>query len=485
MAHSTPGTTPRKRPVTKAKKARSSTKKRNLPTGVSDDFPLSVHKGTGYWTKKVRGRPYYFGRVADDPKGVAALRQWLEEKDDLLAGREPRAKTDGLTVRDLANKFMIDRDAAKASGEISPRTWVTYYSTCKELVRALGRDRAVAELVPDDFRKLRGKLERPTRDRRRGATALRNIMQRVRSVFKFAFDDGLIDRPVRFGAGFRKPKPDVIDRAREAHRAQHGPNMFEAADIRLMLDALNGKEVTIGTDELTGEPKTDTLKPSPGLRAMVLLAANCAFGQSDLANLPTRAVDLQTGWIDFARTKTGQPRKIPLWPETIAAIRAWLKVRPTAKDKSDGHLLFLTRSGRRFLRLNEKGHHTDGIGQEFQKLIARLGLKRPRIGIYSLRHGFETIAGETTDQAAVNAIMGHKDRSMAAHYRERIAPERLQRVAEHVRAWVFAKPIEQAAPPRVEVAEQPASPPKPERRAKRQRAASTTPNDRPRLRIVG
>ena len=119
------------------------------------------------------------------------------------------------------------------------------------------------------------------------------------------------------------------------------------------------------------------------LRAMVLLAANCAFGQSDLANLPTRAVNLETGWVDFGRGKTGVPRKIPLWPETIAAIRDWLAERPKAKDPADVGLLFLTCRGAKFLRLNAKGHHIDGIGQEFQKLIRRLGLKRPRLGVYS------------------------------------------------------------------------------------------------------
>ncbi len=27
--------------------------------------PLSTHKGTGHWCKKVRGRVHYFGKVAD------------------------------------------------------------------------------------------------------------------------------------------------------------------------------------------------------------------------------------------------------------------------------------------------------------------------------------------------------------------------------------------------------------------------------------
>ena len=44
-----------------------------------------------------------------------------------------------------------------------------------------------------------------------------------------------------------------------------------------------------------------------------------------------------------------------------------------------------------------------------------------------LRHVFETIGGESRDQVAVDHIMGHADQSMAAHYRERISDERLQK----------------------------------------------------------
>jgi hypothetical protein len=57
--------------------------------------------------------------------------------------------------------------------------------------------------------------------------------------------------------------------------------------------------------------------------------------------------------------------------------------------------------------------------------------------VYSLRHGFETVAGETGDQVAVDAVMGHKDRTMAAHYREGISDERLVAVTNHVRSWLF------------------------------------------------
>jgi integrase len=381
------------------------------PSKPTPDFPLNIHKGSGYWCKKIKGRVYYFGRVADDPDGKAALEAYLRDKDDLAAGREPRAQTDGLTVEQLCFKFLSYHEARRDNGELNPRTYQGHFATAETVAKTLGRTRAVADLVPDDFRKLRAKLAKT-----RGLVAQRNEIQRVRSLFKFAFDDGLITAPVRFGKGFDKPPKDAVDRERELRRAEHGDRMFEAADIRRILDAAT-------------QP----------LRAMVLLAANTGFGQTDLSTLPTRAVDLDVGWVDFPRPKTGVRRRAPLWPETVAAIRDWLTIRPKAKSPADAGVLFVTRRGARWVKLNKKGTPADALGQEFCKVLDKLSLKRPGLGFYALRHGFETIGGETTDQVAVDAIMGHKTPGMSSVYRERISDDRLRRVTEHVRAWLFAK----------------------------------------------
>src|SRR5262249_32671288 len=67
------------------------------PKKPREDFPLFPH-ASGRWCKKVLGRAVYFGKVADDLKGERALNLWLEQRDDLLAGRTPRVAGDGLTV---------------------------------------------------------------------------------------------------------------------------------------------------------------------------------------------------------------------------------------------------------------------------------------------------------------------------------------------------------------------------------------------------
>ena len=47
-----------------------------------------------------RGRTFYFGVDADE-----TLRKYLDQRNDLQAGRTPRVQGEGLTVRDLCNRF--------------------------------------------------------------------------------------------------------------------------------------------------------------------------------------------------------------------------------------------------------------------------------------------------------------------------------------------------------------------------------------------
>jgi integrase len=387
-----------------------------------EKFPLSIHKGTGYWCKKIRGRVYYFGRVADDPKGVAAEERWLREKDDLYAGREPRdPNPKAMTVEELCFRFLEHKEGRVRTGELNPRTFRGYVDTCKGMAEIVGRKRAVADLKPDDFDKLRAKLAET-----RAAVALGNEVMRIRSVFKYGFKNDLIPHEVKYGSGFGKPDPKVALRERRMHREEHGDRMFEPAQIRQILGH-------------AGQP----------LRAMVLLGANCGFGQSDVANLPREAVDLDGGWVDFPRPKTEVDRRCWLWPETVEAIRDWLPLCPRPKDPADTKLLFLTVRGSRWIKVCKArpakvegeqkpgGAPKDAVGQEFNKVLKALNLKRSRLSFYALRHGFETFASETADQVAVDRVMGHKTPGMSGVYTERIGDDRLRRISEHVRARVF------------------------------------------------
>ncbi len=175
------------------------------------------------------------------------------------------------------------------------------------------------------------------------------------------------------------------------------------------------------------------------MKAMVLLGINCGFGQSDIANLPQSAIDFETRWVDYPRSKTATERRIPLWPETIDAVQDAIYARPKPKDVKDEDLVFLTGHGLRWVMISESEKRTwkDSVARCFGDILRQLNLKRLGLNFYALRHTFETIGGESKDQVAVNAIMGHVDNSMAGVYRERISDERLQAVVETVREWLW------------------------------------------------
>src|ERR1051325_6720771 len=82
------------------------------------EFPLTAHNN-GKWCKKIRGRLYYFGPWSD-PDG--ALQKYLDQKDDLHAGRTPRADVQEVRVKDVCNAFLAAKDQLVQAGELSPLT---------------------------------------------------------------------------------------------------------------------------------------------------------------------------------------------------------------------------------------------------------------------------------------------------------------------------------------------------------------------------
>jgi len=365
------------------------------------DFPLFPH-ATKRWAKKIRGKLHYFGPWAD-PK--ASLDKYLAEKDFLYAGRKPAEDSGGLTVRDLCNRFLTTKRRLLARGEIATRTFQEYHNVCKRIIDVFGKTRMVEDLAADEFERLRATMAKTL-----GSVSLGNEIGRVRMVFKYADDRGLIERRVRYGQGFKRPSRKTLRKA----KATNGPRMFEAAELRRIIDTA-----------------------SQPLRAMALLGVNCGFGQTDVSRLPQSAIDLEVGWVDYARPKTGIRRRCPLWPETVEAVLEAIVRRPAPKEAGDAELVFLTHLGNRWVRLNKQGTPNDEIGKQFAKLLRGLKLKRKGVSFYALRHTFETIGGEARDQVAVDHIMGHARDNMASVYRERIWDERLRAVTNFVRQWLF------------------------------------------------
>jgi integrase len=361
------------------------------------EFPLGP-ANNGRWQKKINGKIHYFGRWGKVVNGSLtriegdgwqeALRIYKAQVDDLQAGRTPRPKSDGLTLKDLCDRYYTSKKRKLDAGEITAQSLSECDATCRRLVNALGRERLVEDLAAEDFERLRAWMATQW-----GPTKLGNEISRTKSVFKYGIDNGLITQPIRYGSEFKGPSKAVMRR----HRATGGERCFTAAEVRVLIDSAQ-----------------------PQLKAMILLGINCAFGNHDVSTLPISAVDFKRGWVRFPRPKTGIERRCPLWPETIEALKY--------VTATEGDLVFAMRCARR----------GNAVTRAMDRLLRKLQINGRRgLGFYTLRHTFRTEADSQKDFPAIRIIMGHADGSIDDAYRERVDDARLAAVAAHVRSWLF------------------------------------------------
>ena len=360
-------------------------------------LPLWKHKGSGQWCRKVAGKFHYFGTDLE-----AALEEWRRTKDWILDGKEPppHPDDDPASIAIICDAFMEFKEGLLNSGELSQRSFDGYHSTCKFLVEKLKGRTLATNLKPVDFQKLRQKMAK-----RWGPVKLGNEIQVIRSIFKYAYDSDLITAPVKFGPGFAKPSKLTLRKA----KAEKGSRLFDPKEARAILK-----------------------HSGPQMRAMVLLALNGGLGNTDVALLTLKHVQADDGWLVYPRTKTAIVRRIPLWEETSAAIKAAIKARTEPKNPDDKKLLFIGPRGLSYVG-NNRGYR---VHQEFQRAAIKAGSNRT---FYDCRRTFQTIGEESGDIVAVGAVMGHAPRSddMAAIYRQGVSDERLRSVVDRVHEWLY------------------------------------------------
>src|SRR5260221_3870094 len=114
-------------------------KTKNKPAKPYPDFPLFPH-ATGRWAKKIRGKMCYFGPWDDPDK---ALKTYLDQRDDLHAGRRPRSKSGGVTIGKLVKPvFSAKRRLVENQGK-SARYWGQPRMNRQPIVYTLDRNHVV------------------------------------------------------------------------------------------------------------------------------------------------------------------------------------------------------------------------------------------------------------------------------------------------------------------------------------------------------
>ncbi len=149
---------------------------------------------------------------------------------------------------------------------------------------------------------------------------------------------------------------------------------------------------------------------------MIWLGLNCGFGYTDCGKLKWKDLDFEHSRVQLARNKTGVRRNLPLWPETIHALK---------ELRSSGQLVFYTSEGhpwvRTVIKTNRDGEReytsVNRINPTFSRLMKKVGIHAPKgTGFYALRRTAATMAARSGDPFAVQRILGHVDLTMATRY---------------------------------------------------------------------
>lgn len=420
----------------------------NLP----DDFPLRLHAATGQWRKTIRGKDYYFG-VAQDWQ--SALQKYQHDSPYIARGETPPPMETGSDYRSmdcqrLASRFIERERQRMAHGAITPSQYNETVLAINEFHAYFGSKRQALSIQPTDWSRFRywvATAAKAANGEPRNVPAVSTLKKRisyVRAMSNWASDSDveLLSRPLRFGDSFNPVKKAELRKAKHDRRREHGPKMFTPNEIKKILDHL---------DERASKPGFG--KYALALKAAVLLGLNGGYYQSDVATLREAAIDWDKGLIDHYRVKTakaGVVRIVPMWKRTAEALQAVISLRPKPATPEHEGLVFLTRRGRSYreettadgkdslLKINRR----DALGEEFSKVLRKLGMKRDGLSFGALRHTFNTVAGEAKDSEARSIIMGHVMDGMQEWYEELgdTMIQRLRGVTASVEQSLFDKP---------------------------------------------
>jgi len=368
--------------------ARSSRKRRTR----SDKFPLTLHK-TGQYCKKIRGKIYYFG---SDKK--QALERYLEQAHCLHAGDPVSigSRADHLSIKTICNLYLDHQVSRTEIGEVSPRQVSEKTRLLKAFAKFVGPSQPVSAISILDLQNYRTKLIR----KGLSACTINNHLAAVKTMYNWAFDNEIIDHLPRLRAVKKL-------RLRKKERST-----FTASQIETLLE-----------------------NARPQMRAMIWLGLNCGFGCTDCAELKWKSLDLENGRVAFPRSKTGIDRNLPLWPETIQA----LKELPIS-----GELVFYTSRGNPWVTHNRvigedgrvKYTKIDSVSQAFSDLMKKASIKMEKgVGFYTLRRTAATLTARSGDPFAVQQLLGHADLKMATTYVQDVS-EQTDRAINNTRKFI-------------------------------------------------
>ena len=358
----------------------------------SDKFPLTLHP-TGQYCKKIKGKIHYFGT---DKK--QALERYLDQAACLHGDRDTvtTRSSDTMSIRVLCDLYLQYQHSKVLAGELTARHYSDQTKSLAQLVSSLGEGRKIRDISTLELQSYKRRLQ----GRYGSAHRLNLHLGVMKAMFHWARRNDVLERI---------PNIDAVSRGKVVHLERF---TFGSQEITKLLAPANAK-----------------------MRAMIWLGLNCGFGCTDCAGLKWSDLDFEHNRVRLARNKTGVPRNLPLWPETIRALQ---------EVPGSGLLVFYTAEGHPWVwtvtRIQDNGSTkyttVNAVASMFARLLKKVKIDAPSgTGFYTLRRTAATLAARSGDPFAVQRLLGHVNLEMATRYVQDISAQ-TDRVIENSREYL-------------------------------------------------
>ncbi len=360
----------------------------------SDKFPLTRHS-TGQYCKKIHGKMFYFG--SDKQK---ALQRYLDHAAYLHGSNNNSQKpvNDSMTLKQLCDMFLRYQCAKIKANAITAQHYNDQVGSLNKLMAFLGQRRSIKDISTLDLQNYKRKLQKKYNS---SGHRLNLHISNLKTLFHWTKKNDILKQI---------PNIDAISRSKIVNKPR---KIFTHDEINKLLAVADTQ-----------------------MKAMIWLGLNCGFGCTDCSELQLKHLDLIACRVVFPRGKTGVQRDLPLWPETVEALR---------KISKKGKLVFYTAKGNPFVRNvlktdangYEKFSPINSIATKFARMIKSVGLDVPKgTGFYTLRRTAATLAARSGDPFAVQRLLGHANLLMATRYVQDVT-QQTDDVVEKYRKYVI------------------------------------------------
>ncbi|MHC4999802.1 MAG: tyrosine-type recombinase/integrase, partial [Planctomycetota bacterium] len=234
-----------------------------------------------------------------------ALQRYIDQAAYLHGSNHNSQKpvNDSITLKQLTDMFLKYQFAKVKANGITAQHYNDQVGSLNKFMAFLGQSRRIKDISTLDLHNYKRKLEKQyTASNHRLNLHISNL----KTLFHWATKNDILKQI---------PNIDAVSRSKIINKQRR---IFTHDEISKLLTVVDTQ-----------------------MKAMIWLGLNCGFGCTDCSELQWKHLDLDAGRVIYPRGKTGVPRNLPLWPETIEALNAVPK---------KGRLVFYTAKGNPFVR---------------------------------------------------------------------------------------------------------------------------------------